>query len=601
MDIPKYEELNDANCQERSIKKHYPEFYEYLITKFPGYKWGEKLALYYYGLEEPPRCVVCGKAVKFYSFRRGWARTCSVRCTGKDPEVVCKKIKRSIEKYGTSNPMQSQEVKDKIKKTCLERYGVEYSLQYKANREKIKQTKLERYGDANFTNPEKSKKTCLERYGVEYSFQDKVSREKAKQTKLERYGDVNYSNFEKARKTCLEKYGVEYNFQDKANQAKARQTMLERYGVEYASQSLEIKKKISKSKNESIIQKNPNILRIENNIYTYKCQDPNCNRCEEKCFDIEPNTLYYRLIRKTPFLCTRLYPHNPNCIKETGLEKFVSLLLDDYNIEYEKNNRKILDGKELDIYIPSHKLAIECNGCYWHSTNMNDVNNRYHYNKFMNCKEKGIQLLTVWEDQIVNSPEKIESIILSKLGIYKRRLYARECSVHLVDSEHCREFLDCYHLQGSVNSSVRLGLYYNDELISIMTFGKGRKCLNSSDEWELYRYCCKGGVQVVGGASKLFKYFINNYHPNSVISFSSNDISDGSLYKVLNFERVKDGLSYWYIKDNIRYHRYNFTKQKLIKEGYDPNMTESEIMTNRGFYCIYDTGQTKWKWSKKSI
>ena len=105
MKIPDINSLRAAQFREIHIMKHYPEFYEYLITKFPEYKWGEKLALYYNGLEEPPRCVVCGKAVKFYSFRRGWARTCSTRCTGKDPEVVCKKIKRSIEKYGTSNPM----------------------------------------------------------------------------------------------------------------------------------------------------------------------------------------------------------------------------------------------------------------------------------------------------------------------------------------------------------------------------------------------------------------------------------------------------------------------------------------------------------------
>ena len=213
----------------------------------------------------------------------------------------------------------------------------------------------------------------------------------------------------------------------------------------------------------------------------------------------------------------------------------------------------------------------------------------------MSCKEKGIQLVTVWEDQILNDPERIEYIILSKLGIYERRLYARECSVRLVDSAHCREFLDCYHLQGSVNSSVRLGLYYNDELISVMTFGRGRKCLNSSDEWELYRYCCKSGVQVVGGASKLFKYFINNYHPKNVISFSSNDISDGSLYKVLGFKEQSSSIGYWYIDRNFnRYHRYKFTKQRLIKEGFDPNLSEREIMKSRGFYCIHDSGQTKW-------
>ena len=98
----------------------------------------------------------------------------------------------------------------------------------------------------------------------------------------------------------------------------------------------------------------------------------------------------------------------------------------------------------------------------------------------------------------------------------------------------------------------------------------------------------------------MFKYFINNYHPNQVVSFSSNDISDGTLYKQLGFEFTKDNLSYWYIsREFIRYHRYNFTKQKLVKEGYDPNKTEMQIMTERGYYCIFDSGQTKWTWSKE--
>lgn len=330
----------------------------------------------------------------------------------------------------------------------------------------------------------------------------------------------------------------------------------------------------------------------ENYNWIIRCPHSECDKCPEKQFHTDYKT-YNNRIAENAEVCTKLRPIGI-IGKNTNIEKFVRDILDKYNIIYITNDRKVLGGKELDIYIPSYKLGIECNGVYWHSLKTKD----YHVEKYKSCKEKDIQLVTVWEDQILNNPEKIESILLSKLGIYERRLYARKCSVHLVDSVHCREFLERYHLQGSVNSSIRLGLYYNDELISVMTFGKGRKCLNSKDEWELYRYCCKSGIQVVGGASKLFKYFINNYHPNSVISFSSNDISDGSLYKVLGFEEVSHNIGYWYIKNNIRYHRYNFTKQKLIKEGYDPDMTESEIMNSRGYYKIYDSGQTKWIYTR---
>ena len=126
MNIPKIEELNSAaRIQERSIKKHYPEFYQFIIDNYPNYPWSEKLALYYNGLKTPPKCVVCGAPVSFYSLHRGWARTCSATCTGKDPNVVLKKHNTSMKNYGTPNPAQSKVVQDKMKQTNLERYGVE--------------------------------------------------------------------------------------------------------------------------------------------------------------------------------------------------------------------------------------------------------------------------------------------------------------------------------------------------------------------------------------------------------------------------------------------------------------------------------------------
>lgn len=428
-------------------------------------------------------------------------------------------------------------------------------------------------------------------FGDNYS---EVIVEKGARTKIERYGSVSYNNKEKYKQTCLERYGVDNPTKLETIKSKTRKTCLKKYGVEYVTQSSEYKSKMREKYNRDVSERYGDVISLENGIFTCRCAEEDCQLCNEKIYRAPYYVYYERRFKYNHNPCTIKYPIgsiNANN-QSTSIELFIRDILDKYNIKYITNDRKILKGKELDIYIPSRKLAIECNGCYWHS----QYPKEYHYNKFISCKEKDIQLLTVWEDQILNNPEKIESIILSKLGIYERRLYARECSIHLVDSVHCREFLDCYHLQGSVNSSVRLGLYHNDELISVMTFGKGRKCLNSKDEWELYRYCCKSGVQVIGGASKLFKYFINNYYPNSIISFSSNDISDGSLYRVLGFEEQSNSIGYWYILGSKRFHRYRFRKQDLVKQGYDPNKTESEIMKERGYLKIYDSGQIKWKY-----
>ena len=529
MDIPKYEELNDANCQERSIKKHYPEFYEYLMTKFPEYTWGEKLALYYYGLEEPPRCVVCGKAVKFYSFRRGWARTCSVRCTGKDPEVVCKKIKRSIEKYGTSNPMQSQEVKDKIKKTCLERYGVENPFMDENVKQRIKQHNLEKYGGnspmCSSEIREKSSQTCLDKYGVEYTSQ---------------YRDG---------KTIYEKYPLL-------------------------------------------------IEHLPGDMWMCKCPHEDCDKCKEKYFITQPNIIYDRT-RLGVELCTRLHPVSSQS-SSYGLK--IQNLLKDLNIPFETHVRNIIPPKELDIYIPSKSLAIEINGCYWHSDK--EKPKKYHLDKFLECKSKGIQLIQIWEDWLINKPEIVKSILLNKLGLTPNHIYARNCELREVSAKDATKFLDENHIQGRSQSMVRLGLYYKDQLVSLMTFGPKRACMGDSKGdimgYELVRFCNILNTNIVGGASKLLKEFIRQYSPKYIISYSSNDISFGNLYNTLGFESGEVSTSYWYIEPETmhRYHRTSFSRSGIARKfGYDikdMSWSEHNVMDELGYIRIYDAGTTRW-------
>ena len=132
-------------------------------------------------------------------------------------------------------------------------------------------------------------------------------------------------------------------------------------------------------------------------------------------------------------------------------------------------------------------------------------------------------------------------------------------------------------------------------------FGKNRKCVNGVNGWELYRYCTKLNTIIIGGASKLFKYFLKENKPDYIMSFSSNDISNGCLYEFLNFKQTTQSISYWYIKNNKRYHRFSFTKSKLVELGYDKNMSEREIMISNNYYRIYDSGQTRWEWQSMMV
>ena len=423
---------------------------------------------------------------------------------------------------------------------------------------------------------ERKKQTSLKNYGTEYPMHSKEVREKLKNS-------------------VMEKYGVKNPFQSKELMQKSRKTCLEKYGTEYANQSQQVIEKIRNAKQQNVFDKYDNIISIEytDNIGTYimKCPDENCTICEEKQFKIKSSILYDRNRLKVD-ICTIRTPIGAH-IKNTTLEVFIKSILDTYNISYIENDRKILKGKELDIYIPEKKIGIECNGVYWHS----QLESNYHYQKWKDCKEQGIQLLTIWEDWITNKPKIVESIVLSKLGIYQQKIGARQCELKTVPSNEARKFLDENHIQGFCNSNLKLGLYYKGELVSLMTFNKSQKHIFENKAcWELTRFCTKMNTRVINGAERLLKHFLQEYEGN-VVSYASHDISNGNLYKKLGFNFERETMScYWYVHNQThkRYHRSNFMKGSLVKQGYDPNLTEEQIMIQTDYLKIYDSGMDKY-------
>ena len=609
IEIVNIEDFNSrVKLQERNIKKNHPDLYNLLNSIYPDdYSIQEKLYLYYRDMSERPLCKHCGeKPVKFISFNLGYRLYCSARCCAlseerrvltantnknKTPEEraeIYKKIHdTTIARHGAigfADPKQYE----KAKKTNLERYGVTDPIKNEEIQEKAKQTKLEKYGDPYYSNREKAKQTKLEKYGDPY-YSDL---EKSKQTRLKRYGNPNYTNFEKIKRTKMNKYGDPYY----SNPEKAKKTNLERYGAEYIMQAPELKDKNKKSNINFYISKH-NLVDIVDGNWICKCPHPNCDKCEEKQYIIN-SSQYYARLEKNIEPCTNLLPIGVSN-KDTNIELFVKDILDKYNINYETNIRSIISPLELDIYIPDRNIAIECNGIYWHNINSRD--NNYHINKYIKCKEKGIQLISIWEDWVNTTPEIVESIILSKLGIYKTKIYARKCDIREVSTSDTSKFLNDNHIQGSTPSTVKLGLYYDNVLVSLMTFSHRSKLSGAKDihinEWELSRFCNLLNTTVIGGASKLLNYFIKKYNPTSIISFSSNDISDGGLYKTLGFTSDTNiTKAYWYVhKDKyIRYHRSKFCKGALKKMGYDiEGKTEDEIMRNLPYFKIYDSGHIK--------
>ena len=578
--------------RETYIKKNYPEFYQYLMDNFPhSLSFPEKLYWYRNNIDSNPLCEYCGGPVKFISPSKGYYKYCCAKCFNNSPSVIEKKKQTKLERYGDENYSNREKAKQtklerygdpcfsntqKMIETNLKRYGTKSTLQLVEIKEKARQTKLEKYGDPCFTNIQKMIETNLKRYGTKSTLQLAEIREKSKQTKLERYGDENYSNREKA-----------------------KQTMLGRYGVEYAQQNKDIVQKSKETLKHNITSKYDNIIDAsygDNYTYTCKCHHPECNKCKEKQFVIDAE-IYWNRKTQNVELCTKLLPIQNNYSKGTTLELFVRNILDEYNVDYMSNDKSILeDHKEIDIYIPSKKIAIECNGLYWHF----QKDKEYHKNKFIECEQKGIQLISIWEDWIRLKPTILKSLILSKLGIYKRKIYARKCIVKKIDSKQSSPFLNQNHIQGNTSSEIKYGLFYNDELVSVMIFGHKKYCSGNKNknenEWELSRFCSLLNTCVIGAAGKLLNQFINDVNPESIVSFASNDISNGGLYKTLGFNKYRVNNSYWYIdeKNLKRYHRSSFTKIKLIELGEDPSLTEDQIMRKNKFYRIFDSGQTKY-------
>ena len=186
----------------------------------------------------------------------------------------------------------------------------------------------------------------------------------------------------------------------------------------------------------------------------------------------------------------------------------------------------------------------------------------------------------------------------------ENRIFARKCIVKDVSTKEAMQFLDKNHIQGRCKAKYHYGLFYNNELVSLMTFGHTRQQRKYNKDYnntyELLRFCNKLNTNVIGGASKLLKHFIDDIKPNEIITYADKRWSVGNLYETLGFVHTHDSRpNYFYIFGQKRENRFRYRKGQLIKQGFDKNKTEHEIMLERGIYRIYDCGTMVYKWKFK--
>lgn len=530
------------------LEKHEPEIYKKIIefteyTNLVGIPFKEKVWYFINNINERKVCLGCNNFVNFRGIlSKGFNEFCCIECANLNGDLVSRQ-----------------------KATFQKKYGVDFFPNHETFISKQRLTKLKNYGDENFVNPKKTK-----------------------ETKKERYGDENYSNQEKIKETLLKNHGVTNVFQIDSIKEKSKKKTNEMYGVDYYSQSEIYKEQQKESYIKKLKEKFTFIREVNDKEVICFCND--CNNTYE--IPRELLNLRYRLRYNLCTIC------NPIGLKnKSKYEDEIIKDIKDINSEIKvlHRDKTFIHPKELDIVIPSRNLAIEVNGIYWHSEIFKG--NNYHINKTKDAEIKGLKLLHIFEDELEFKYSIVLSIIKNNLGLNDNKIFARKCEIREINNKESFEFLNNNHIQGGIKSKINIGLYYNNILVSLMTFSNGRIIMKGKKEdYELTRFCNLLNTSVVGGASKILNYFIKKYKPTKLVSYSDKRWSQGDLYRTLGFEFIHDSEpNYWYVIGRERKYRFNFRKSILVKEGYDSNKSEHEIMMDRGINRIYDCGNSRWE------
>lgn len=566
---------------------------EYCGKEFEAKSWMSKFCY------EPhyANCPICGKQYEIKDLKRGGTKTCSKECAAKlrvktqiekygpGGTINCMK-RRMKEKYGTEYAFQVPELREKFENTMEEKYGTKSALESKEIINKMKEKTINKYGVENVMQVKEFKENQIESMKQNYNITDKSIthpmqileiKEKVENTCLEKYGSKsplgNKEIHKKIKETVIERYGVDNNLKIPEIIENRKRTWIKNYGVSHPLKSKEIQKKISN--------------RYFNKTgYTHSLKDPKVRKKIEQT-NLRKYGVPYNCMRKE----VRFRATNSKIN-----QKFQNLLTEN-NIEWEMEFP--IKNKSYDIKIKNQNILIEINPTRTHNSykvyatiEKNGLSTNYHLEKSQLAQENGYFCIHVWD---WNDWYKIIDLVNPD----KEKIYARKCKIKKVSKEDCKSFEIINHLQGYCNKQdIRLGLYYNDELVQLMTFGKPR--YNKNYQYELLRLCSKSGYSIIGGAEKLFKHFIKNYSPESIISYCDKSKFTGEVYRKLDMKLIKETgpTIIWSKKNEIitsnLLNQYGF--DKLFNTNYGKGTSNKELMIQHGWLPVYDCGQMVFEW-----
>ena len=526
----------------------------------------------------------CNNPTTFISIKKGYYDYCCVKHGSLDSRDKMKKT--CEEKYGYSNVFQSKETKEKALKVRRNNKVIK--------EEKEKQELLDSIDSSDRTqcqicglklnnghsvglHLEVHSITSQDYYNQFFKTESEgicpISNKETTFISIERgYRDYAYGHAQKSKEVI--------DAGRKGNKEQLKRNL----------EKVEIEKEISilnkdKILNENLVQYE--MVKAELDILCTKCN----NTYKSNWMCIRGDDTWGR--------CPICYPKNSHASKsELELLEYIKSI---YTGKISNNVfgliKDLKTGKslEIDIYLPDEKLGFEMNGLYWHCE-INKPDPYYHLNKALACNQNKINLIQIFEDEWLYKRDIVKSRVAQICKVVNNRIHARDCIIKEILPDLKNIFLETYHIQGSDSSSIKLGAFHNNELVSVMTFSHGNISKGSTAEnkliFELNRFCIKSGVHIPGIASKLLSHFKNNYKWEEIYSYADRRWSQGRLYSSLGFSlEKKTSPNYWYVEmgKNKRHHRFNYKKRP-----HEPkDIPEWKLRSEEGLYRIWDCGSYK--------
>lgn len=463
----------------------------------------------------------------------------------------------------------------------------------------------------------KYRETSLKKYGVDNPMKLSSTVSKAKNTNIRKYGKNSYSKTteykNRASDTRLKKYGNEKLGGNPIFSDKIRKTLLNRYGVDNAMKVDEFKNKVygkAYSKSGSI----KFIPTKYVNSFAY-CKEitssyENLSKFlmitfpEKETFTLQEISEItgrpYNTIKRLYRVDSKLISYSK--VGELPLQVKGYLLSLGYKEgeDFLVNDRKEIKPLEIDFYFPKERLGIEVNDLLTHNSTINPLGGepkpkKYHMEKSRDCKEKGIRLIHVWEHYLQDDRQRpiILNAIKHALGRSSARVYARNTYVKEVSNISLKEFFNTNNIQGfrGANRAYALLDKHTDEVLMAYSVGSSHFAHNKYD-LELIRGASKLDTTVVGGASKLWKYIIdNNPEVNSIVYYIDRNIYSGSSIGSLegNLELVSTQEGFWnYFPSTGAIKNRQPSKHKEIKE----------LISQGKVWEVYNAGTETYVWKR---